>query len=75
VMRASHHQRTKVPLVPEAVERAQLVPRYTRKEPIDDMTSRSRSNTSSWEIRYHSLTLMFVCLVMVNFVVSGKAHS
>jgi hypothetical protein len=37
------------------------------------MTSESRSNNSSREIRYFSLTLAFIYLVMVSFVVSGKA--
>jgi hypothetical protein len=50
------------------------VPSYIKKELKDGMTSESRSNNSSREIRYFSLTLMFIYLVMVSFVVSGKAH-
>jgi hypothetical protein len=46
---------------------------YIKKEPIDGMTSESRSSNSSREIRYFSLTLTLVYLVMVSFVVSGKA--
>jgi hypothetical protein len=44
-----------------------------KKEPKDGMTSESRSSNSSREIRYFSLTLTFIYLVMVSFVVSGKA--
>jgi hypothetical protein len=50
------------------------VPSYIRKEPKDGMTSGSRSSNSNWKIRYFSLTLAFIYLVMVNFVASGKAH-
>jgi hypothetical protein len=49
------------------------MPSYTRKEPKGAMTSESRSNNSSQEIRYFYLTLAFIYLVMVSFVVSGKA--
>jgi hypothetical protein len=52
--------------------RLTTVPSYTRKEPKDGMTSESRSNNSSQEIRYFSLTLVFIYVVMVSFVVSGK---
>jgi hypothetical protein len=54
-------------------KRLTTVPSYTKKEPKDGMTSESRPSNLSWEIRYFSLTLMFVYLVMVSFVVSGKA--
>jgi hypothetical protein len=47
---------------------------YTRKEPRDGTTSRSRSSISNWEIRYFSLTLVFICLFMVIFVACGKAY-
>jgi hypothetical protein len=50
------------------------VPSYIKKELKDGMTSESRSNNSSRKIRYFSLTLVFIYLVMVSFVVSGKAH-
>jgi hypothetical protein len=46
---------------------------YIKKEPKDGMTSESRSSNPSREIRYFSLTLMFIYSVMVTFVVSGKA--
>jgi hypothetical protein len=39
----------------------------------DGTTSESRSSNSIREIRYFSLTLAFIYLVMVCFVVSGKA--
>jgi hypothetical protein len=51
-------------------KRLTTVPSYTQKEPKDGTTSESKS---SWEIRYLSLTLAFVYLVMVSFVVCGKA--
>jgi hypothetical protein len=54
-------------------KRPTTVPSYIMKEPKDGMTSESRSSNSSWEIRYFSLTLTFVYLVMVSFIVSGKA--
>jgi hypothetical protein len=44
-----------------------------KKEPKDCTTSESRSSNSSREIMYFSLTLEFVYLVMVSFIVSGKA--
>jgi hypothetical protein len=50
------------------------VPSYIKKELKDGMTSESRSNNSSREIRYFFLALVFIYLVMVSFVVSGKAH-
>jgi hypothetical protein len=49
------------------------VPIYIKKEPKDGTTSESRPINSSWEIRYFSLNLAFVYLVIVSFVVSGKA--
>jgi hypothetical protein len=51
------------------------VPSYTRKEPKGGTTSKSRSRNSSREISYFSLTLTFIYLVMVSFVVSGKAFT
>jgi hypothetical protein len=56
-------------------KRLTIVPSYIKKEPKDGTTSKSRSSNSSWEIRYFSLTLTFVYLVMVSFVVSGKART
>jgi hypothetical protein len=49
------------------------VPSYIKKEPKDGTTSESRSSISSQEIRYFSLTLVFIYSVMVSFIVSGKA--
>jgi hypothetical protein len=54
-------------------KRLTTVPSYIKKEPKGGMTSESRSSNSSQEIRYFSLTPAFVDLVMVSFVVSGKA--
>jgi F0F1-type ATP synthase assembly protein I len=54
-------------------KRLTTVPSYIKKKPKDDMTSESRSNNSSQEIRYFSLTLAFVHSVMVSFIVRGKA--
>jgi hypothetical protein len=56
-------------------KRLTTVPSYIKKEPKDSTTSKSRSSNSSREIRYFSLTLAFVYLVMVSFVVSGKART
>jgi hypothetical protein len=53
--------------------RLTIVPSYIKKEPKGDTTSESRSSNSSQEIRYFSLTLVFIYLVMVSFIVSGKA--
>jgi hypothetical protein len=49
------------------------MPRYIKKEPKDGTSSESRSSNSSREISYFSSTLVFIYLVMVSFVVSGKA--
>jgi hypothetical protein len=54
-------------------KRLTTVPSYIMKEPKDGTTSESRPSNSSWEIRYFSLTLAFVYLVMLSLVVSGKA--
>jgi hypothetical protein len=54
-------------------KRLTTVPSYIQEEPKDDTTSKSRLSNSSREIRYFSLTLMFVYSVMVSFTVSGKA--
>jgi hypothetical protein len=47
---------------------------YTRKEPSDGTTSGSKSSISIQEIRYFSLTLTFIYLIMVSFIVSGKTR-
>jgi 1,4-dihydroxy-2-naphthoate octaprenyltransferase len=49
------------------------VPSYIKNEPKDGMTSELRQSNLSQEIRYFSLTLVFIYLVMVSFVVSRKA--
>jgi hypothetical protein len=54
-------------------KRLTILPSYIKKEPKYGMISESRSCNSSWEIRYFSLTLAFIYLVMISFVVSGKA--
>jgi hypothetical protein len=48
------------------------VPSYTKKVPKDDTISESRPINSSREVRYFFLTPVFIYLVMVSFVVSGK---
>jgi hypothetical protein len=50
-------------------KRLNTVPSYIKKEPKDSTTSESRPSNSSREIRYFSLTLVFIYSVMV----SGKA--
>jgi hypothetical protein len=54
-------------------KRLTAVPSYIKKEPKDDMTRESRPRNSSREIRYFSLTLVSVYLVMVSFVLIQKA--
>jgi hypothetical protein len=53
-------------------KRLTTVPSYIKKEPKDGTTSESGPSNSNREIRYFSLTLRFIYLVMVSFVVSGK---
>jgi hypothetical protein len=57
----------------ERGKRLTIVLSYIKKEPKGGTTGESRSSNSSWAIRYFSLTLTFIYLVMVSFVVSGKA--
>jgi hypothetical protein len=54
-------------------KRLTIVPSYIKKEPKDGMISESRSSNSSREIRYFSLTPVFIYLALESFVVSGKA--
>jgi hypothetical protein len=54
-------------------KRLTTMPSYIKKEPKDGTTSKSSSSNSIWEISHFSLTLAFVYLVMVIFIVSGKA--
>jgi hypothetical protein len=54
-------------------KRLTTVPSYIKNEPKDGTTSESRPSNSRRDIRYFSLTLMFIYLVMVSFIVSGKA--
>jgi hypothetical protein len=51
-------------------KRLTRVSSYIKKEPKDGTTSKSR-----WEIKYFSLTLAFIYLVIVSFVLSGKART
>jgi hypothetical protein len=53
-------------------KRLTTVPSYIKKEPKYGMTSESILSNSRREIRYFSLTLVFVYLDMVSFVLSGK---
>jgi hypothetical protein len=57
----------------ERREKAYYNAKLYKKEPKDGRTSESRPSNSSWLIRYFSLTLAFICSIMVSFVVSGKA--
>jgi hypothetical protein len=54
-------------------KRLTTLPSYIKKESKDGTTSESRSNNSSREIRYFSLTLALIYSVMVRFIASGKA--
>jgi hypothetical protein len=54
-------------------KRLTIVPSYIKKEPKDGTTSESRPSNSNQEIRYFSLTLVFMYSIMERFVVSGKA--
>jgi hypothetical protein len=63
----------KLPNLRNLGKRLNIVPSCIKKEPKDGTTSESRSSNSSREIRYFSLTLMFIFLVMVSFIESGKA--
>jgi hypothetical protein len=49
------------------------VPSYIKIESKDGTTSESRPSNSSQAVRYFSLPLVFIYLVMVSFIVSGKA--
>jgi hypothetical protein len=53
-------------------KRLSTVPSYIKKEPKDGTTSESRPSNSSREVRYFSVTLVFIYSVMVSFVVSEK---
>jgi hypothetical protein len=55
--------------------RPTTAPSLIRSEPSDGMISASRSSNSRREIRYSSLTLAFVYLVMVSLEVNGKGLS
>jgi hypothetical protein len=54
-------------------EKAYHSAKLYKKEPKDDTTRRSRPSNSNREIKYFSLTLVFLYLVMVSFIVNGKA--
>jgi hypothetical protein len=62
-----------LPKLRNSGKRFTTVPSYIKKEPKDGTTGESKLSNSSWEIRYFSLSLVFIYLVMVSFVVSGKA--
>jgi hypothetical protein len=48
------------------------VPSYIKKELKDGTTNESRPINLSQEIKYFSLTLVFVYSIMISFIVSGK---
>jgi hypothetical protein len=62
----------RLPYLRNGGKRLTTVPNYIKKEPKDGTTSESRLSNSSWEIRYFSLTLAFIYLIMVSFIISGK---
>jgi hypothetical protein len=66
-------EKFRLPNLRNGVKRLTTMPSYIKKEPKGGTTSESRSSNSSREIRYFSLTLMFIYSVMVSFIVSGKA--
>jgi hypothetical protein len=71
--RSKQKEKIRLPILRNGGRRLTIVPSYTRKEPKGGTTSESRSSNSSREIRYFSLTLVFIYLAMVSFIVSGKA--
>jgi hypothetical protein len=68
-------KKTKLPSLRNGGRKPTTLPSYIRKEPKDSTTSESRSNNSSQEIRYLSLTPTFIYLVTVSFVVREEAHT
>jgi hypothetical protein len=70
---AGTKRKFRLPNLRNGGKRLTTMPSYIKKEPKDGTTSESRPSNLSQEIRYFSLTLVFVYLVMVSFVVSGKA--
>jgi hypothetical protein len=66
-------EKFRLPNLRNGGKRLTTVPSYIKKKPKDGTTGESRSSNSSREIRYFSLTLMFVYSVMISFVVIGKA--
>jgi hypothetical protein len=65
----------RLPNLKNGGKRLTIVPSYIKKELKDGTTSESRPSNSSREIRYFSLTLTLVYLVMVSFVVSDSRMS
>jgi hypothetical protein len=68
-------ENSKLPSLRNGGRKPTIVPSYIRKEPENDMTSESRPDNSSRETRCFSLTLVFIYLVMVSFIASGKART
>jgi hypothetical protein len=71
-MHPEQKEKFRLPNLGNGGKRLTTVPSYIKKEPNDGTTSESRSSNSSWEIRYSSLILTLIYLIMVSFVVSGK---
>jgi hypothetical protein len=71
--RSEQKGKFRLPNLRNGRKRLTIVPSNIQKEPKDGTTSESRPSNSSREIRYFSLTLTFIYLVMASFVVSGKA--
>jgi hypothetical protein len=64
--------KSRLPNLRNEGKRLSTVPSYIKKEPKDGTTSESRPSNSSREVRYFSVTLVFIYSVMVSFVVSEK---
>jgi hypothetical protein len=71
--RPEQKRKFRLPILRNGGKRPTTMPSYIKKEPIDGTTSESRPINSSWKIWYFSLTLVFIYLVMVSFIVSEKA--
>jgi hypothetical protein len=63
----------RLPTLRNGGKRLTTVPSYIKKEPKDGTTSESRPSNSGREIRYFFFTLAFLYLVIVSFIVNGKA--
>jgi hypothetical protein len=70
--RSKQKEKFRLPNLRDRGKRLTMVSSYIKKELKNGTTSKSRPSNSSWEISYFSLTLTFIYLVMISFVVSEK---